>query len=70
MDLAETEYRKVLVKAGFPEAIATLIVDSETGVPKGALFDDSHQLSRLINRPTTSLAASVAAMMKTGQGSK
>jgi len=53
-----------------PDAIAALLADSDTGVSKGALFDDSHQLSRLINRPTTSLAASVAAMMKAGMGRK
>ena len=70
VDLTETEYRKVLVKAGLPDAIAALLADSDTGVSKGALFDDSHQLSRLIKRPTTSLAASVAAMMKAGQGRK
>lgn len=63
VDLAKAEYRKVLVKAGLPDAIAALLADSETGISKGALFDDSHRLSRLINRPTTSLAASVAAIM-------
>jgi NAD(P)H dehydrogenase (quinone) len=67
VDLAEAEYRNVLVKAGLPDAIAALLADSDMGVSKGALFDDSRQLSRLINRPTTSLAASVAAMMKAGQ---
>jgi NAD(P)H dehydrogenase (quinone) len=68
VDLPEAEYKNVLVKAGLPEAIAALLADSDTGVSKGALFDDGHQLSRLINRPTTSLAASVAAMMQVGQG--
>jgi len=70
VDLAEAEYRNVLVKAGLPDAIAALLADSDTGVSKGALFDDNHQLSKLINRPTTSLAASVAAMMMAGQGRK
>jgi len=68
VDLAEAEYRNVLVKVGLPDAYAALLADSETGVSKGGLFDDSRQLSRLINRPTTSLAASVAAMMQAGQG--
>jgi NAD(P)H dehydrogenase (quinone) len=70
VDLAEAEYRKLLVKAGLPDAFAALLADSETGVSNGALFDDSRQLSRLINRPTTSLAASVAAMMQAEQGRK
>jgi NAD(P)H dehydrogenase (quinone) len=66
VNLAEAEYRNVLRKAGLPDAVAALLADSETGVSKGALFDDSRQLSRLIKRPTTSLAASVAAMMQAG----
>ena len=63
VNLTEAEYKKVLVKAGLPEAAAAMLADSETGVSKGALFDDGHQLSKLIGRPTTSLAASVAAVM-------
>jgi NAD(P)H dehydrogenase (quinone) len=70
VDLAEAEYRNVLVKAGLPDAIAALLADSDTGVSKGALFDDSRQLSRLISRPTTSLTASVSAMMPAGQDRK
>jgi NAD(P)H dehydrogenase (quinone) len=63
VDLPEAEYRNVLIKAGLPEAVASMLADSDTGISKGALFDDSHQLSKLINRPTTSLKAAVAAMM-------
>jgi len=70
VNLAEAEYRNVLVKAGLPDAVAAMLADSETGISKGALFDESRQLSRLISRPTTSLAASVAAMMQAGQGRK
>jgi len=63
VNLPEAEYRNVLIKAGLPEVVAALLADSDTGVSKGALFDDSHQLSKLINRPTTSLAAAVSAAM-------
>jgi len=63
VNLPEAEYRNVLVKAGLPEAVAALISDSDTGVSKGALFDDGHQLSKLIGRPTTSLATSVAQVL-------
>jgi len=45
------------VKAGLPEPVAALLADSDTGISKGALFDDGHQLSKLIGRTTTSLAA-------------
>jgi NAD(P)H dehydrogenase (quinone) len=64
VNLPEVEFKNVLVKAGLPEAVAALLSDSDTGVSKGGLFDDGHQLSKLIGRPTTSLAASVAAAMK------
>jgi NAD(P)H dehydrogenase (quinone) len=63
VNLPEAEYKNVLVKAGLPEAVAALLADSDTGVSKGALFDNGHQLSKLIGRPTTSLAAAVAAAM-------
>lgn len=63
MNLSEAEYKNVLVKAGLPIAFAALLADSDTGVSKGGLFDDGHQLSKLIGRPTTPLAASVAAAM-------
>ncbi len=64
VNMPETEYRNVLVKAGFPEPVAAMLADSETGVSKGGLFDDSHQLSQLIGRPTTPLATAVAAAIK------
>lgn len=65
VNLSEADYRKALIQAGLPAAVAALYADSDTGVSKGALFDESRQLSRLINRPTTPLAASVAAMLQT-----
>ena len=64
VNLPEAEYKKVLVQAGLPEPIAALLADSDTGVSKGGLFDDGRQLSKLIGRPTTSLAAAVATAMK------
>lgn len=63
INLSEAEYKNVLVKAGLPIAVAALLADSDTGVSKGGLFDDGHQLGKLIGRPTTPLAASVAAAM-------
>ena len=58
-DMPESEYRKVLIEIGLPEPFAAALADAETGIAHGALFDDSHQLSRLIRRPTTPLATSV-----------
>jgi NAD(P)H dehydrogenase (quinone) len=65
VNMSEAEYKNVLVKAGLPEAAAALYADSDTGISKGALFDDGRQLSKLIGRPTTSLATAVAQAMKT-----
>ncbi|MGC1455297.1 MAG: SDR family oxidoreductase [Nitrospirota bacterium] len=63
VNMPEAEYKKVLVKAGLPEPVAALLSDSDAGVSKGGLFDDGHQLSKLIGRPTTSLAAAVKAAL-------
>lgn len=60
VNLPESEYKNVLVKAGLPEVVAELLADSDKGASQGALFDDSHQLSTLINRGTTPLATTVA----------
>jgi NAD(P)H dehydrogenase (quinone) len=64
VNLPEAEYKNVLIKVGLPEPVAALLSDSDTGVSKGGLFDDGHQLSKIIGRPTTPMAASVAAMLE------
>jgi len=58
-NLPEADYKAALVGAGLPEALASLLADSDTGASKGALFDDSRQLGALIGRPTTPMAATV-----------
>lgn len=63
VNLPETEYKNVLVKVGLPEPVAALLSDSDTGVSKGGLFDDGHQLSKLIGRPTTPLETAVKAAL-------
>jgi len=62
-NLPQADYRAALVSVGLPEAVAALLSDSDTGASKGALFDDGHQLSQLIGRPTTPLATVVAAAL-------
>ena len=64
VNLPEAEYKKALVKAGLPEPVAAMLSDSDTGVSKGGLFDDSHQLGTLIGRKTTPLATTVAEALK------
>ena len=58
-NLPEAEYKTALVSAGLPEGIATLLSESDVGASKGGLFDNSHQLSQLIGRPTTLIATQV-----------
>ena len=59
VNLPEAEYKKALLGAGLPEFLAELLANSDTGVSKGALFDDGRQLSKLIDRPTTPLKKTV-----------
>lgn len=60
-NLPEADFKAALVGAGLPEGLATLLAESDVGASKGGLFDDRHQLSELIGRPTTSLATLVRA---------
>lgn len=52
-DLAESEYEKLLVGAGLPAGLASLLASSDASAGRGALFDDSGELRRIIGRPTT-----------------
>jgi NAD(P)H dehydrogenase (quinone) len=63
VNLPEAEYKKALLGAGLPEFVAELLANSDTGVSKGALFDEGHQLSKLIGRATTPLATAVKAAL-------
>lgn len=63
-DLPEVAYKDALLQAGLPEFVAELLANSDAAAAKGALFDDGRQLSKLIGRPTTPLAASVAAALQ------
>ncbi len=63
-NLSQAEYRAMLVGVGLPEPIADLLADSDAGAARGGLFDEGHQLSALIGRPTTPLAVMVEAALK------
>lgn len=60
-NLPEADFKGALLGAGLPEPIAGLLAESDVGAAKGGLFDDGHQLSELIGRPTTPLAILVKA---------
>lgn len=63
VNLPEVDYKKALLDAGLPESLAELLANSDTGASKGALFDESHQLSKLIGRATTPLAAAIKVVL-------
>ena len=63
-DLPVADYAAALVTAGLPEVVADRLAASSAGLGQGELDTDSHDLSRLIGRPTTSLADAVATALK------
>ena len=62
-NLPEADYAAALTGFGLPEPLAQALAGWDIGAAQGALFDDGRQLSRLIGRPTTPLAATVAAAL-------
>ncbi len=62
-DLPPATYAGILASFGFPEGFAHVLADSDVQAGHGALYDDSRTLSRLIGRPTTPMAATVAAAL-------
>lgn len=62
-NMTEEEYRNLLVGAGLSEPVAALLADSDAGAAKGALFDESQTLSKLIGRRTTPFEAVIAATL-------
>lgn len=51
-DLPASAYAELLTGAGLPADFAALVADADVAASRGALFDDSRTLSRLIGRPT------------------
>lgn len=60
VNMPEADYATALVSFGLPEGLAHAIAGWDVAASEGALFDDSRQLSKLIGRPTTPLAATVS----------
>lgn len=63
-NLSEAEYAAALVGFGLSAPVAGAYAAFDAGAAQGALFDDGHQLSKLIGRATTPLATSVADALK------
>jgi len=68
VDMPASDYAAALVQAGLPAPLAGVLADCDEQAARGALFDEGRQLSALIGRATTSLAASVKAALDAGRG--
>lgn len=62
-NLSQADFAAALKSVGLPDGLAEMLADSDVGASKGGLFDDSHTLSKLIGRPSTSLADSVKGIL-------
>lgn len=62
-NLPEATYAETLTGFGLPEGFAAVLADCDVQTAKGALFDDSHTLSKLIGRPTTPMAETIKAAL-------
>ena len=63
-NMGEAEYAASLLAIGMPEAYAPVVANSAFATSQDALFNDSRTLSRLIGRPTTPIAETIATMLK------
>jgi NAD(P)H dehydrogenase (quinone) len=59
VSMSLAEYAKALQGFGLPEGFATALADSDACAARGALYDDSRTLSRLIGRPTTPISETI-----------
>lgn len=60
-DVPAAVHQEILVGAGLPEGFAAILVDVDEAIRRGLLAHTSGDLARLIGRPTTPLAETVAA---------
>lgn len=58
-NLSQADFVAALKNAGLPDELSEMLANSDVGASVGGLFDDSHTLSKLIGRPTTTLAESI-----------
>lgn len=63
VDMSQADYAAALEGVGLPGWLAVMLANSSFASSQDALFDDSHTLSRLIGRPTTPIADTIAAAL-------
>ncbi|MDE2355436.1 MAG: NAD(P)H-binding protein [Alphaproteobacteria bacterium] len=65
LDLAAADYAARLRDRGVPARFADALASWDAAAAQGALYDDGHELSALIGRPTTPLSNAVAQALGT-----
>lgn len=63
VSMPQADYAAALIGFGLPEGFARVLADSDARAGDGALYDDSRTLNRLIGRPTTPIAETIAAAL-------
>jgi NAD(P)H dehydrogenase (quinone) len=63
VSMSQADYAAALVSFGLPQGFAQVLADSDAQAGQGALHDESRTLSRLIGRPTTPVAETIAAAL-------
>ncbi|MER0242817.1 SDR family oxidoreductase [Streptomyces sp. HSW2009] len=61
--LSADAHQEILTGAGVPEPFAAILVDVDSAIERGSLAGTSGDLARLIGRPTTPIAESIAAAL-------
>ena len=64
VNIPEADYSAALSAAGLPGWLAAGLASWDTAASRGALFDDSHQLSALLGHPTTPLSDAVSLALR------
>jgi NAD(P)H dehydrogenase (quinone) len=62
-NLSVEAYTRMLEGFGLPTPVAEVIADADAGIERGDLLSDDGSLSRLIGRPTTTVAEAVRAAL-------
>ena len=62
-DVPLEEHTAKLEGYGMPRPLAEVIADIDAGIKRGDILSDSHELSKLIGHPTTTLAQAIAAAL-------
>jgi NAD(P)H dehydrogenase (quinone) len=67
-NLPQQTFREALQSAGLPAPVAALLADSDAGASQDGLYDEGRALSRLIGRPTTPFAQTIADSLSSAAG--